>query len=729
MNAADWLNLVRQAEWATLDDRWMAAIEDPCADHEPLLAVLEALVKAGEGERAAALAWIWLSTLRERSTSADVIHLAREMIVQSAGSDQLRVQVAELYREVHADRPGIDALIEASGLLGGKTPRRALRTLECALHATPGSYLISRTDDEPAEVVGADLAGGKFVLRTRPGGTELELDADQLATGYHPADPNDFRVLSSLHPERLASLLTEDPVALIIGLLRSRGGKMDSDDLKYTLTPKHMPTEQWSKWWSRTRTSLKRHPNVRVEGRTPVTLTYDEAGSSLEDEIKERWSMARTAEERIATIDWYIREAKARKTAPHADMLTGWAYSLEKRVEAHRDHPAKAIRSALVIERLHQTGLVPAPDRSPVEALLAEAQDPIGLLREFATSDLMHLLIEPTKAALPDRWQEIFLELIPSCVPDVCDALTGQLLAAGCRDRLQDVIRQIPSQPLENLQAIVWLWRGPLQAESLELPPRVELFGRMMTLLSDLARRDDTPPEALKSARGVVRAALAVRKHGVFRELLAGLQPEMVQVIHRQVTRTPGLSAALVHDLGEIIHELHPALFMKARVEPWEDSNVIYTTEEGRTKVEEELHDLVNVKIPENARAIGAAAAHGDLSENSEYKFALEERDLLQARVATLQSDFARARVIEPHIVPKGHVGVGSRVKLCSVDGQVEREMTFLGPWDADLDGGIYNYKAPMSQRMMGMQAGEVVMLNLDGSDREYRIETVASAV
>ena len=33
------------------------------------------------------------------------------------------------------------------------------------------------------------------------------------------------------------------------------------------------------------------------------------------------------------------------------------------------------------------------------------------------------------------------------------------------------MIRQIPSQPLENLQAIGWLWRGPLQAESLELPP------------------------------------------------------------------------------------------------------------------------------------------------------------------------------------------------------------------------------------------------------------------
>jgi transcription elongation GreA/GreB family factor len=727
MNTADWLHLVRQAEWATLDDRWMAAVEDPSTDREPLLVVLETLAKGGEGQRAATLAWMWLTTLRERSTPREVIELAREMIVHSSGSDQLRGQVAELYKEVYADRPGIETLIEASGLLGGKSPRRALRTLEVALQAAPGSCLISRTDDRPAEVVEADLARSRFVLRTGQG--NVELDADQLAANYNPADPNDFRVLSELHPERFATLLADDPAGLIIGLLRARGGRLDADDLKYTLTPRYLPAEEWSKWWSKARTALKRHPNVRLEGRLPVVLVYDEAGCSLEDEIKGQWSRARTAEERIAVVDSYMRETKSRKTAPHVDMLAAWAQSLAKKAESHRHHPAEAIRSALVVERLRQTGLVPAAGRSPVETLLAESKEPDKLLAEFATSDLMHLLIEPAKSALPDRWQDIFVQLLPSCPPDICDALAGQLLAVGARERLQEVIRQIPSQPLENLRAMAWLWRGPEQAEGLELPPRVELFGRMLTLLADLARKEDTPPETLKFARGVVRAALVVRKYAIFRETLTGLEPEMVQAIHRLVTRTPGLSGALVHDLRKIIHELYPTLFEKARLEPWEDPNVLYSTEKGRAKAEEELNHIVNVKMAENARAIGAAAAHGDLSENSEYKFALEERDLLRARAANIQNDLSRARVIEPYIVPRDFVGVGSKVKVRSTDGQVEREMVFLGPWDADIEHHIYNYNAPMSQRMMGLQVGETVELNLDGTNREYRIESISSAV
>ncbi len=727
MQTADWLNLVRQEQWATLDDRWMTAVEDPAADHAPLLAVLEALVKAGQGQRAAALAWMWLSAIRERAGAHDVIELAKEIIVNSAGSDQLRLEVAEIYKQVYADRPGIEALIEASGLLGGKTPRRSLRTLDICLQAVPGACLMTRTDDRPAEVVEADLTRGSFTLRTRQG--TIQLDADRLASDYNLADPNDFRVLTELHPERFAALLADDPAALVIGMLRSHGGRMDADDLKYALTPRHLSDDEWAKWWSRARTALKRHPNVRVEGRTPVTLIFDEAGSSLDDEIAARWKAARTAEERIATIDSYLRECRSRKAPVNKDMLAKWAASVATKMAAHADHPAEAMRSAVVIERLRQTGCVDASGPAPIERILATAADPAGVLREFAASDLIHLMLDAAQTALPDRWQDVFLRILPYAAPDVCDDLAKHLLAAGAREPLQAVIRQIPGQPFEYLQSIQWLWRGPQNLEGIEVPPKVELFGRMMTMLADLARRDDTPAETLKTARAGVRAALTIRKNAVFREMLAPLEPEMVQTIHRQVSRTPGLSSALVHDLKKIIHEMFPTLFERERLDPWEDPDVIYTTEQGRARAEGELNHIVNVKMPENARAIGAAAAHGDLSENSEYKFALEERDLLRARVAVIQNDLSRARVIEPYIIPQDRVGVGSRVKVRSTDGACEREMVFLGPWDADIEKHIYNYQAPMSRKLMGLRVGDTVQLDLDGTLREFRIESVAAVI
>ena len=727
MNKADWLNLVRTGEWATLEDRWLAAVEDPETDQGVLLAVLDTTSRAGEGPRAATLAWMWLTALCERSTPAEVIDLAREIVVNSPGSDPLRTQVADIYKQVHADRPGMAGLIEASGLLGGRTPRRALRTIDIGLQAVPGTYLMSRTDERPAVVVAADLATNCFTLRT-PRGT-VEVDADRLASDYNLADPNDFRVLAGLEPERMASLIAEDPAELVIGMLRARGGRMDADDVKYALVPAHLSAEEWAKWWSRARAALKRHHNVRVEGRTPVTLTYDESGASLDDEIREQWHQARTAEARLSVIDTYLREARSRKVPVDRNLLAEWAKAWSARVESHRSYPAEAMRAAVIVERLRQSGHVDATGRSPVESILAEAVDPAGLLREFAPTGLIHLMLDAAIAALPDRWPDVFAEVLPTAPPDVCDDLAAHLIKAGRGDALQALILQIPAQPLENLPAIGWLWRGSASIEGLTVPSRVELFSRMMSLLSELARHEDTPPATLKAARATVRNALSFRKCGVFREMIEPLAPEMVRTIHRQVSRTPGLSSAMVHDLKKIIHERFPSLFEKPRPDPWEDASVLYTTEAGRAKAEAELNHIVNVKMPENARAIGAAAAHGDLSENSEYKFALEERDLLRARVAAIQNDLARARVLEPYLVPSDRVGVGNRVVVRSVEGSVEREMVFLGPWDADIDRHIYNYKAPMSQRMMNLRVGDTVELNLDGVDREYRVEAITSAV
>ena len=131
----------------------------------------------------------------------------------------------------------------------------------------------------------------------------------------------------------------------------------------------------------------------------------------------------------------------------------------------------------------------------------------------------------------------------------------------------------------------------------------------------------------------------------------------------------------------------------------------------------------------ENAKRIGEAASHGDLSENSEYRFALEERDLLRARLAQINTELAKARTLEPHQVPTDRVGVGSRVTLRNLTDGAERVMTFLGPFDVDVDRGVYNYLAPVAQKLMGTAVGRRVTLTIDGRDVEFEVVTVASGL
>ena len=155
---------------------------------------------------------------------------------------------------------------------------------------------------------------------------------------------------------------------------------------------------------------------------------------------------------------------------------------------------------------------------------------------------------------------------------------------------------------------------------------------------------------------------------------------------------------------------------------------VLWTTEASLHRQEAVLTELVEITLPANSRAIGAAAERGDLSENSEWQYAVEEQRRLNARVAQLRDDLTRARIIRADDIPDDQVSVGSHVVLRGSDGR-EVELTILGPWESDVEKRIYNYKTPLAQSLLGADVGVQVTLKLTGTEDEYVIERISRGV
>jgi transcription elongation GreA/GreB family factor len=107
----------------------------------------------------------------------------------------------------------------------------------------------------------------------------------------------------------------------------------------------------------------------------------------------------------------------------------------------------------------------------------------------------------------------------------------------------------------------------------------------------------------------------------------------------------------------------------------------------------------------------------------------LEERDLLRARVAVIQNELGIAQIITANDISADKVNIGTRIQLRRSDGQERREITILGPFEARLENHIYNYRAPLPARMKGMKPGDTVLLEFDGIENEYTIESIANAL
>jgi len=598
--------LARRGEFNALEDRWLSALEDTEDLREDLLDTLETLNKNEQGERATELAWTWLTEEKERSEPQELLALGREVILRCEDNQEMREEIIRLYGEVYADRPEIERLLEVSGLSGGKSPRRALRTLEICLNLNEGDYLISRSEEEATRVIAVDRERCKYTIMVE--GLEESFDPDRLALRYDPVEPTDFRVLMQLHPERIPELLESNPVELVIGILKSHRGRIDTDQLEESLTPRFIEPKRWSGWWNKARAELKKSPHIILEGRNPVILTYHEQGQTLEDEILPDWEKAETVQDRLNVVENYLREAKARKTGTKKKMIERMYNDLTARIETSRPNsPGHALAEALIIDCLAEAGKLHGDRKSQADEIIAENNDPVGLLGEIADFSRFQRALELVKQIRTQDWQNIYAEFLPLATVNSCETIAEALLKDDRREQLVAAMNRIPEDFTQHINALCWYWREPKneqfeQLPGLDLPNRRQLLPQLLDRLAELNRHEQTPADVLREVRIQLRATLASDNYAHFRRVIEEMGDSLAFTVYRTIDRLDGLGQGVHLDLLKIIREMYPHLFLQKKTfDPWTDDNVIYTSEQGLKKQHEELDYLFNVKIPENA--------------------------------------------------------------------------------------------------------------------------------
>ncbi len=724
MEPDDMKSLVEAGDLDALETAWMEAVEEGRSAEE-LAGVLEKLVAAGELNTAETLGWALLAERGEKLSAERMLPEAEAVVTAVAESDELRAQAGEILRAVHGDHEHFEPVFQAAGLLSGQSPRRAFRTLRTCLSIKPGDYLVNRFDDRVVRVRGFDEVLKEFEL-SDPAGGNIRMECKNLADEFDPADEEDFRVLCQYRPDRLGEMVESDPVGLLIGLCRSRGGQIDAEELKELLVGTHIPSGKWSGWWNRARNAAKKCEYLTLEGR-PTVIGYHPGGRTLEEELAGEVESARMPMDKLNLLQRYVREAAGRKVEVREDFVRPLREDLARQArEFARRRPIDALTAALALESAARLGLPPAQETHPSPAdLLAEHQNPaeaVATMDAELIPDAVEALAGGEDAA--DR----LAELLPLVSADMLDDVTGRLRLAGREDVVEAAVAQAAARPHELPDVAIWLWRGPAEPPA-ATPSRVELLGRLLTLMQHVARDEHVDRARRKDIFQKVRSALSADSFASYKKALDEMDEGVAATIKRQVQRSDGLAQAVRGEMLQLLRDRFPALWVSRRVEPWQDESTIYTTQEALDRRQKDFKHLTEVEIPDNAKRIGEAAAHGDLSENAEWSFAMEERDLLRRRQAKMQDELSRARVIQPHDVPTETVGIGSRVRLRRLDDGREIEVAFLGPWDSDVDNRVFSYQTQLAQDLMGREAGEQVRLKLEGDEADYGIEGISSAL
>ena len=324
------------------------------------------------------------------------------------------------------------------------------------------------------------------------------------------------------------------------------------------------------------------------------------------------------------------------------------------------------------------------------------------------------------KAGLLPSWANItdivkgsdYLKELCLYVPWRCwKAITSNL-------EVEDLEKELISAPrLSNPEALLWVWRNRQKLSNILLAKL-----NHTTFLSSLSRKVNIAiwEEAKKELKKLIQDNADFQSHILKKDDEAVILDFLEKLNHSMSFTTSEKQSLIVklsrkYPILKKIFESGKAKKMipsASKDELQQPKQEIHLTSiKSFNEKIAELHDIINVQVPENTKAIATARAHGDLRENAEYaaakerqKYLNEHRAMIEIGIATTQpTDFSDIEVSDRIIA-------GSTIHLKHDNNQIDI-YHILGAWDSNPKKNYISYETKLGKAIIRKKVGDTVKL------------------
>jgi len=600
---------------------------------------------------------------------------------------------------------------EAVNALVAKNP--SLKAAKAKLEAMePGAYVIHRS------------WGFGQIQRYDEGSQKLIID---FATKKdHPMDPafclTTMDVLPAKHllvrketdSKHIANLIEKDPAQLVVESLQAYPNNATTAiDLEITLA-QAIGEEKFKKWWSVAKKAIAKDPRIAVPVKKTECYILREVPVSAEDEILESFNGTRSARRRIQLADQLVSatekgEAKTDLTA----ILSGVSDSVK---DSNQLDAAERLYGAAVRDDLARLANVDPSTLEPSQAsLIANARD-LPAIAEKIPVQFQSRFLELVLSTHPIEARDIAFNLLKTSQGKFTTECINFLVENGHTEELAAVLKRWQTE--QNLRAPVLLWI----VKNRHSKKFAKLLNDMITprLLNAIFFAIDYEALQSASARRIPLGDILSEDTELIGDLLSTADPETARDLANTLMLNQGFEELTKKSLLARFIKIFPSIQSLVAVDADSKEEQLLVSRPSYERKREEYESIVSRKIPENSKAIATAREHGDLKENSEYKMAKQDQQVLMAQKSLLERDLGRARITDFKEANAEQISVGTVVEVKSATtGHVSR-YTLLGAWDSDPENQIIAYKTPLGLALLAKKIGDQVKVKIGSSEDSY---------
>ena len=162
------------------------------------------------------------------------------------------------------------------------------------------------------------------------------------------------------------------------------------------------------------------------------------------------------------------------------------------------------------------------------------------------------------------------------------------------------------------------------------------------------------------------------------------------------------------------------------RWRPPAEKSTALITRAGHDRLKAELDELWRVKRPEVVKALAAAAAEGDRSENAEYTYRKKQLGEIDRRVRYLSKRVPALRVVDTVPSDPEAVFFGARVEIENIASGETQRYRIVGPDETDAKTGAISIDSPLARAMLKKRLDDEFEAMLPGGTTRFVIVEVA---
>lgn len=710
-------------DYRDLEDVWNLLIVHDYKDLPYFEKIERILVGNREKTRVAAFFVSLLEPFRVEEDWISIINILKKILDYEPASARARSELVRAYRARYANHSLLDDFLKMSDLTNNKKPvGPCIASFERNIVFDRGNYVYHRTRG----VGKIDSIDNDCMVIDFHNNPQQKMSIQMAITSLKPLEPDHIWVRYYENPKEIEEIFKEDPALFFEVLLSSFSYKMVLGEIKAEICGRFLEPSEWSKWWSRVRTKLKKDSRFGFNPRKKDEIILRENPMTLSEEMLQKFQ---------TLTDWNKKLELAFETLKDIDTegATELCVQFYKEQEDSKD----------LVKKLHSYFFLKnaAEFIGEDEVTRKLTEEDIGKLFQSLTPDaLVKLCAESTivelKRDLVDQiihtrsdYADVLRRVLFEVPIKVNKYVLTELNRLGKMEALELFLSEAIAKFKENPEIFLWVARSILQEQwnyKWINVSREEILLRVFRLLKPLFRLETKGTKlknmAIETIFGTTNITVESAKNSILPDILAEADENVIRRMYALFRDVPFVHDAHKENFFTLIQEIRPSFVFESDFSGEEGEeeeemesieslfpgeNVILVSQEGFDKRRLYLDHLINVELSDNSREIGIAQEKGDLRENAEYKAAMEKQSQLQAEIKTVDDELKRALVIEPSSVRTDMVSIGTKVSVKDEKGS-KLTYTVLGPWEADSERNIISYRSPLGFSLIGKKIGDI---------------------